>query len=93
MGRQDLNQIRSKCYGISQKKKFLSMGYHIFGTKIEILRLREMQEVVKDHTFSAVLLLLPLADAGLCIWALSLPPFEEEKRQYVSVCLYWFDSV
>lgn len=72
MGRQDLNQIRSKCYGISKKKKKnLSMGYHIFGTKIEILRLREMQEVVKDHTFSAVLLLLPLADAGLCIWALS----------------------
>lgn len=72
MGRQDLNQIRSKCYGISKKKKNLSMGYHIFGTKIEILRLREMQEVVKDHTFSAVLLLLlPLADAGLSIWALS----------------------
>ena len=71
MGRQDLNQIRSKCYGIS---KNLSMGYHIFGTKIEILRLREMREVVKDHTFSVVVvvLLLLLADAGLCIWGLSL---------------------
>ena len=71
MGRQDLNQIRSKCYGIS---KNLSMGYHIFGTKIKILRLRELREVVKDHTFSVVVvvLLLLLADAGLCIWGLSL---------------------